>query len=349
MQRRYCGELRHPDDWWVADILPSHFYASRNQSWVSIFAGMQKQLLAPFPCLSIFLILLAGLLHATPDSNVRIHEKLLCTNADSYAVIREETDNMGTYYRDYRKVWLDEYSKNDGPEAKPKTTMLLDQIIHRDVNDGTVTTTEKALASPTPSLSDLVTRYSLIATTSWTQEQMDTLEFDSKTGRVAYKSQCMVKAALTLQQGDSDSGAGDRFHLVSVLEDSNTILLTISTDMGDGGLGHVICVSPDVTRNVRALRKLDPVYLSIGSFKSAKEALDFRRDLDKNNKSRRSQWMVWSVSSADNKELDYSVVLTDSKRVISRGDFDQVKKVDGAVLVPVVSDDFRELIVDEAP
>jgi hypothetical protein len=310
---------------------------------------MQKQLSTPFPCLFIFLILLAELLHASPDSNLRVQEKLLGTNAESYAVIREESDNMGTYYSDYRKVWLDEYSKNDGSDAKPKTIMLLDQIIHRDVDDGKVTTTEEALAKPTPSLSDLVSRYSLIATSSWTQQQIDELEFNPKTGRVAYKSQCMVKADPALQQGDSDIDAGVRFHLLSVVEDSNTILITVSTNVGDGGGDRVICVSPSVTRNVRALKELDPVYLSIGSFKSAKEALDFKRNLDKEKKAYQSEWMVWSVSNADNKELDYCVVLSDSKQVISRGDFAQVKKVDGAVLVPVVSADFRELIVDEAP
>ncbi|MBT8036966.1 MAG: hypothetical protein KJO21_05430 [Verrucomicrobiae bacterium] len=317
---------------------------------VSLKNAPQKQISSSnLPCLLFCLILLSGLLHATPNRNVKVYEKVLGTNAESYAVIRKHSDNMGSHYSDHCKFWLDEYSKKDGPGAKPKTTFLLNQNHDLGASDGKASTTTELPENPTPSLSVILSRYSLMGTKIWSQEQIKELDIDHKTGRVAYRSQCLFEAGLVLKQRFPDSHAGYGFSLLSVAEDSNTMLLTISKGMDEDSEERVICVSPSVTQNVRALKKLGPIYLSAGTFKSTKEALDYKRTLDEKKKAPKSEWMVWSVSRAATGKLDYSVVLINSNQFIANSRIPRLKQVEGALLVPIASENFHELIVDETP
>ncbi|NWK55961.1 hypothetical protein HW115_10080 [Verrucomicrobiaceae bacterium N1E253] len=310
---------------------------------------MTMKTTALYFAITAFVLLATHSSYATPDRSVRVHEKMLGTHADGYAIIREEIDNLGNYYTDDRNIWLDEYSKDDASGSKVKTTFLLNQTDSVDMDDGTVKTTSTQPDTPTPTLSDLISRYSPMGLKAWSQDQIKELHIDHKTGHIAYRSQSLFDANTVLKQRFRESHSEQNFSLVSVAEDSNAIFLTISTMVQEGRQERVICVSPSVTRNVRALQNLEPIHLSAGTFQSAEEAWDFKRKLDKDKKNRRSESSVWSVFREKDAKLDYVVILTHSKSFIGKNDRGRMKTVPEVTLVPITSDHFRSLIVDAAP
>jgi hypothetical protein len=254
---------------------------------------------------------------------------------------------MGSYNRAHTKTWLDEYRKDGGLSGKPRSTLLLDQRQLMDGETGKWTSASESPPSEEPSLADLVSRYQVMASKSWSQEQIEELQFDSKSGRIVYRFQCLVEGGDELEKRMRPLSSGESFGLLSVAEDSNSIYLTIIGDSDHGRDVRVICVPPFETRNVRALKELEPIYLCAGTYDSAKEALEHARKLDVEKKRTygRSEWMVWSVFHAETEKTDYSVVLTYSDSAIGSNFRGKGQQRFGLNLVPITSEGFREWLV----
>ncbi len=289
-------------------------------------------------------------LHATPDHSVAVSERLLGSNKDGYAIIRTETDNMGSYYQEKRVVWLDEYSKADGPSAKPtKSTQFLELNISIDIDDQNKVTTKAGDRSQRPSLADVVERYTTMIFNPWDADQFAELKFNPNTGHTTYKSQTLIGDGALLGTRFRASGSENHLSLRSVEEDSNSTFLNISTPRDEGSELRVICISPKATSNLRALKDLKPIYLSAGTFGSAKEALAHLNKLAENKTLPRHNMEVWSVFHADTEKTDYSVVLENSEDIIRRNELSASQEPLGLNLIPISSEGFREMQVEESP
>lgn len=311
------------------------------------FSESPNQPLFPILLRFSFILFLGTVpLHATPNRSVSVSERLLGTSADGYAIIRTESDNMGNHYQENHVFWLDEYSKADGPSAKPvKSTQFLELDVSTDIE----VTTTAGDRSQSPSLADVVERYPTMIFNPWDADQLAGLDFDPNTGHTTYKSQTLIEDGAILGTRFRSSGSENHLTLRSVAEDSNSTFLTISTPQDEGSELRVICIPPKATGNIRALKKLMPIYLSAGTFESADEALGYLGKLKESKTMPNEGLMVWSVFHADTEKTDYSVVLENSENIIRRNEFSANQEPLGINLIPISSEGFREIQVEESP
>lgn len=286
-------------------------------------------------------------LQATPDRSVTVQERFLGTNADDYAILRTEVDNMGSYYREHRWVWLDEYPKEGGSAAEPRSTLLLDQNFSADPDNAKAGSTTENSRNDKPSLADLVQRYPAMDLIPWSAEQVAEVQFDAESGEASYKSQRLVEAGGLLKKRFRISNPEVNLALIAVAENSNNLFLTISSGDDEGREMRVIAVPSKATRNARALGKLEAVYLSAGTFESSKDALVHARELSQTKKPLYSGLVVWSVFHADTGKTDYSVVSSISQNLIHDNEFAGSRNESGTRLTPITSEGFRELIEEE--
>ena len=299
---------------------------------------------------SLILSLITFPLDASPDRSVSVSERLLGSNNDGYAIIRTESDNMGSYYQQNRVIWLDEYSKADGPSAKPtKSTQLLELGVSFDIDDQSKVTTKAGERSQKPTLADVVERYTTMIFNPWDADQFAELKFNPNNGHTTYKSQTLIGDGAILGTRFRASGSENHLSLRSVEEDSNSTFLTISTPRDEGSELRVICIAPKATSNLRALKNLKPIYLSAGTFGSAKEALAHLGKLAENKTLPKYTMEVWSVFHADTEKTDYSVVLENSEDIIRRNELSAVQEPLGLNLIPISSEGFREKQIEESP
>jgi hypothetical protein len=285
---------------------------------------------------------------ATPSRTTTIRETFLGSNATGYAILRTESDNLGSYYKEHRTTWLDEYQKDAQKDTKPRSTQLLDQTHFTDPADTTRKSTTEHSKDAKTTLADIIDRYPQMVLVPWPLEQTKELHFDKNTGSTEYKSQCLIAAKTLLGSRFGHEDPGATLELLAVAEDSNCIFLTIATDNDEGQESRIICIPAAITRNIHALKNLEPLYLSAGSFDSEKEALALVRKMQANaGNSYGPAPMVWSVFHSDTGKTDYAVVLANSADLIKRNEFG-AKQQDlfGMHMVPITSEGFRTLVTN---
>lgn len=285
-------------------------------------------------------ILFPLLSRATPDRSITTSEVFIGSNGDEYAVLRIESDNLGSYYNAHRKTWLDICQKSWKPESKSGSTLLLDETRHVSVEDGSPTPATQHFKDDKFTLADLADRFSITTLSPWSPEWRKDLLFDEKTGRTMFKSQCLVEGRAALGSRFGTSSEGLDLQLLDVAEDGDCIYLTIRMGMDEGQETRIICIPSDVSRNVHALMDLEPIYLSAGSFKSREEAFAMLRTLWSDQEPY-SRWEVWSVWHEETKGTEFEVVLADSKSQIN-----DMRLMINATrysvhLLPVTSEGFR--------
>lgn len=309
--------------------------------------SQRKQFCARFPVPVVLTFLMTGLLSATPDGGITIVEKILGTNAEGYAIIRTVTDNPGSYYVEDVTVWLDEYLKKDGLAAKPKSTLLLDQKHTRDPGDGTFGKENNSPSNPKSTLADFLDQYQINSLTPWTPDQVKELDFDSETCRTRFRSQNLV---------DPDQGKGEKHFrldpgagwLTGVAEDHNALFLTVFQEGNRIRSTRIVCIPPKMTRNFRALKTLEPIYLSAGIFDSPEKALSRAMELTM-DKAIRGKWEVWEDRHGEPQKTSYVVVLARSGNVMSQNRRGKGQQRMGVPLLPIPSGGFRKLITNDSP
>jgi hypothetical protein len=289
-------------------------------------------------------------LMATPDRNTTISESFLGSDSANFAVLRTERDNLGSYYKARTKVWLVEHPKVPSADNKPRKTLLLDQTTHVDPDTMKSHPPEEHFKDGSTALADIIVRFPVRQLDPWTPDQIAALRFDQSTGRTEFKTQCLWEGVRHAEAAEGESRSAE-FTLVGVAEDGNCIFLNIALGGDENTETTWVCIPASVTRNVHALRGLEPIYLSAGSYPSAKEALARCKEVGKTMMGFHGRTLqVWSVFHDDTGKTDYAVVLEDTTDFL-RGDPLGTKQQHPAEIrwLPLDSEGFRELVVEPAP
>jgi hypothetical protein len=297
------------------------------------------------------LFLTFSTLMATPDAGTTITERFLCSDAQTYVLLRSECYNPGSYYQSHTKTWLIEQAKDPVAATPPRKTLLLDKTDHSDVDDPRQKTSTVHFKDQKTALGDILDRYHVAALTPWTKEQTATLRFDGTTGIAEYKSQRLWAGFPQEKQAVGDAAHEPDYALVEVAEDQNCIFLTIRKGGDENSETTMVCIPPSVSRNVHALRELEPFHLSAGFHPTAKEALSHCESLQKSTKDLRfAELQVWSVFQAATGKTEYAVILPKTASFL-RSDIlgDKQNSPDHPNWLPISSEGFRELIANSAP
>lgn len=285
-------------------------------------------------------------LMATPDAGTTITERFLCSDAQNYVFLRSECHNPGSYFESRTKTWLIEHSKDPASITPPRKTLLLDKTENIDADDPSQKTFTVHFKDQKTALGDVIDRYRFAALTPWTPEQTATLRFDGRTGLTEYKTQRLWGGFPQEEQSQQAI-----YTLLEVGEDQNCIYLSIRRGLDENTETTLICIPVAVSRNVHALRELEPFHLSAGFYPTAKDALSRCESLRKSTKDMRYEHLqVWSVYQAATGKTEYAVILPQTARYL-RDDIlgDKQKSADHANWLPITSEGFRELIANSAP
>jgi hypothetical protein len=290
-------------------------------------------------------------LMATPEAGTTILERFLCSDAQTYVLLRSECYNPGSYYQSQTKTWLIEHPKDPAAATPPRKTLLLDKTDHFDVDDPRQKTSTVHFKDQKTALGDILDRYRVAALTPWTKEQTATLRFDGITGLTEYKSQRLWAGFPQEKQAVGDAARETDYALVEVAEDQNCIFLTIRKGWDENSETTMVCIPASITRNVHALRELEPFHLSAGFYPTEKEALSRCESLRKSTKDLRFvDIQVWSVFQAATGKTEYAVILPNTASFL-RSDIlgDKQKSADHPNWIPISSEGFRELIANSVP
>lgn len=307
---------------------------------------MKKLAIRFFPLLLAFSPLMA-----TPDAGTTITERFLCSDAQTYVLLRSESYNPGSYYVSQTKTWLIEHAKDPAATNPPRKTLLLDKTDHVDADDLRQKTSTVHFKDQKTALADMLDRYRVEALTPWSREQTAALRFDGVTGLTEYKSQRLWAGFPQEKQAVGDAARAPDYELVQVAEDQNCIFLTIRKGQDENSETTMVCIPPSITRNVHALRELEPFHLSAGLYPTAKEALSRCESLRKSTKDLRFEDLrVWSVFQAATGKTEYAVIMANTAGFL-RDDIlgDKQKQEDQPNWLPISSEGFREWIVNSVP
>jgi hypothetical protein len=286
-------------------------------------------------------------LMATPDAGTEITERFLCSDSANFVILRTECHNPGSYYTSRTKTWFIEHSKSPTSPTPQRKTLMLDQTDSVDAENTHKLTSTLHFKEQKTSLGDILERYQVKPLTPWTQEQTAMLRFDKTTGLTEFKSQRLWEGFKQAKKAGETGNQEDEFRLVGVGEDQNCIFLTICKGVDENSETTMVCISASISRNVHALRELEPFHLSAGSYSSAKDALSRFDSLQKTNV---ETFQVWSVFQAATGVTEYAVVMANTASFL-RADIlgERQKLPDQPSWMPISSEGFRELIGGSTP
>ena len=229
---------------------------------------------------SIILTVLCLVIHpllATPDHAVSVTERFLGSNATGFAVLRVETDNLGSYYSSRITTWLDEFPKTADGREKVKSTLLLDvsrvvDLDHTDRNTPPPVAEKINRQDATLTLASVLLTYPGQMRQSWTHEQMAKLEVHP-VGGVTFKRKVFLVHGTFVHEKLFGGRHGDEpWSLSEVSEDAECIYLRLSIGNDSGPESRIVCVPAEITKRQRDQALAQPVYLVAGKFESREEA-----------------------------------------------------------------------------
>jgi hypothetical protein len=287
---------------------------------------------------------------ATPDRILSIDEILLGANEESYIVLRNVDDNLGSHYSSRRKTLLIEASATDNKVLKE--TLLTDITENRDVNHTDPHTQPKITREvhsqdQTLVLGELLTRYPTITPIPTNPDLLARLNIN-RFG-IRFDTRIILIDRMPLRDKLPEAFLKDSvWKITEGRELGGAIYLKILTNSHDGDeadkIHQWICLNPHLTRQVRALKSLEPISLSLGSFATREEAI--------------AQAVIWNKEAAQAKvsidfqiwsreltagQIDYLVIAGSRTEELLSGGWD--KKIETALdlnLRAVSSDRFRE-------
>lgn len=309
-----------------------------NYNFSPIMKSTAFFLCAFFPAISTLM--------ATPDGGTTITESFLCSDYENYVFLRTECHNPGSYYTSRTQTFFIERSKDPASLNPQRETLILDKTNNVDIDNYQKHTTRLHFKDRKTSLGDILDRYQVAALTPWTQEQIATLRFDQATGLTEFKSQRLWEGFKQAKEAGEAGALGAYYTLVGVAEDKNCIYLTILEGDDDSSDTTLVCVPASISRNVHALRELEPFYLSAGSYASAKDALARCESL---RKATTKTLQVWSVVQADTSVTEYAVVMESTASFLREDILGENQRADQTNWIPISSEGFRELVVGPTP
>jgi hypothetical protein len=296
---------------------------------------------------SVFLLLgLAGTSMATPPQVIRADEKFFGSGTETYAVLRTVTDNKGSYYRSQSTTKLIERKKTTGEMIRE--TVMLDR---EEITDAEYVGPGKLPVNIVIHAKDEKESLGMLLE-RWPSQGTRTDPAELKRFKV-HTSGIRYDGRLELMKGNpyiaNLKAEGLRFSdwgLVDGLETADSIFLKAIRADNEGDSDAVwMTVSPEVTAQVHAFRKILPVYLSLGSSADRAEALELAREAStilKEAKFASQETEIWRTEQGGSPL--YRVVMTGSNYVIKNGKVEELDKITDIQVVPISSDGFLEWI-----
>lgn len=217
-------------------------------------------------------------LSATPDHAVSVTERILGTSATGFALLRTESDNLGSYYSSRVTTWLDEIPKTPAGRENKKSTLLLDvtytvDINHNDRNVPPPVAEKINSQEASLTLASVLLRYPDQITQTWTPEQLSKLEVDQVGGVYFNRKVSLVYGTFVRENLFGGRHADESWSVSEVSEDAGCIFLRLSIGNDSGPESRIVCVPPEITKRQRDQASAQPVYLVAGKFESREEAV----------------------------------------------------------------------------
>lgn len=230
---------------------------------------------------TLLLTAFCALIHplvATPDHAVDVTERILGSNPTGFAVLRTETDNLSSYYRHRVTTWLDETPKTSDGREKVKSTLLLDvtysvDIDHTDRNTPPAADEEINSQDTSLTLASVLQCYPGEMQKSWTPEQLSKLEIHPVGGIHSNRGLELADATFIREKLFGGRQGEEPWKPVQAWEDDNAIYLRLSIGNDSPIESRTVCVSPNVTKQLRDQASAQPVYLITGKFDTLGEAM----------------------------------------------------------------------------
>ncbi|MES2440891.1 MAG: hypothetical protein V4584_17630 [Verrucomicrobiota bacterium] len=301
---------------------------------------------------SLVLTALCSLIHplaATPDSGVSVTERLLGSNSTAFAILRTETDNLGSYYSARATTWLDEIPKTQDGREKVKSTLLLDVTHTADVNHSDPNTpppvAEKINSQDSSlALASVLQRYSGQTVRSWTPDQLSTLEIHPVAGIRFNLKLPLIDGASVQKKIFGGRHAEESWSLNEVSEDSNCLYLTLSIGGDSCPESRIVCVPPEITKHQRDQAAAQPVYLTAGKFDTREEATQAAVAMVAKAREMKIHGFhpeIWSLEDGTLK-TKYVIAETFSTERIGTGGIPEMEKALEIKLTPMSSGRFIE-------
>ena len=288
---------------------------------------------------------------ATPDRAVHVDEDIFGSNETGFAILRTETDNLGSYYTSRTKRYIDEYVK-ESKEAgyslalarKERSTLILDTRDSHGPDAEKSQTTEAEDLSV--SLAALLKKYPA-RPRRWNAEQVGKLG-KTGSGHGVYAGRFCVVSDYEMARHVFGLEASElEWRLDEVAEDMNSVYLKVYTgtvdDDGDKQ-SRWICNVPTKSEQLHAHLNLETSCLVSGRFPTVEEAWEQVRVIRAKAKEANHSLYgleVWSVSQPTGKPV-FTLVLRDAVREITAGRFERLKQLIGADLAPTTTSHFLE-------
>ncbi len=229
---------------------------------------------------TLVLTALCSLMHplaATPDHAVSVTERVLGSNPGGFALLRTQSDNLGSYHSSRVTTWLDEIPKTPEGREKVKSTLLLDvtqtvDIEHADRNTPAPVAEKINSQDASLTLASVLQRYPSQMRQVWTPEQLSKLEIDQVGGVRFNRKLPLIHGTYVHEKIFGGRHAGEPWSLSEVSEDADCIYLRLSIGNDSGPESRIVCVSAEITKLQRDQASAQPVYLTAGKFDTREEA-----------------------------------------------------------------------------
>lgn len=296
----------------------------------------------------ILSLTLLGNLAATPNRAVSVSEQPAGSNLTEFAILRTETDNLGSYFSYRRKTTIVEFTKVK--PAEPRSTLLLDITYHIDVEHSDRNTLPEVKENihhqdATLHWAAILQCYPQQSWTRWTADQMEKVTVHPIAG-IRYNNRVLLLDGSKIQQNVFGGIRPELpWKLTEISEDANSLYLRLGKIFEDGVHdSRIVAVSPGITKQIRDQALLKPLYLIAGKFGTEQEALAEARALKakaaaaKNHRFHPEVWSVWEPTD----KIVYVIAEQFSMELIDRGGVQALEKLLEIDLVPVGSKNFRE-------
>ena len=288
-------------------------------------------------------------LAATPDHAVSVSERVLGSNPTGFAVLRRQSDNLGSYYSSRVTTWLDEIPKTSDGREKTKSTLLLDvtstvDIEHTDRNIPAPVAEKINSQDASQSLASVLQRYPGQLQASWTPDQLSTLEIHQVGGVHFNRRLSLIQGTFIREKLFGGRNAEDLWRLDEVSEDSDCIYLRLSVGSDSGSESRIVCVPPEITKRQRDQASAQPVYLTAGKFDTREEATQAAAAMVAKAREMKFQGFhpeIWTLEDGTLK-TKYVIEETYSTERIGTGGIPEMEKALGIELTPMSSGRFIE-------
>jgi len=289
---------------------------------------------------------MAAALHATPDRMVAVTESLIGVGDGSYAILRTQVDNLGSYYSDRENHWLDEYDFGTKEKRPVKSIHLLDVTSSIDANHtdpNTSPAVERVVhhKDDSQSLADLLARFPVRNFHEWPAERMEDVSSHPQAG-IRYKNRVFLMDAGVIDAAFPATDKDAPWTLEAVVEAGDHLLLRVAKFRDEARDVRIFHVTPEDARLVRDQTALKPLYLVAGTFDTIDEAIRTAREM--RVKSRNAKFYsfhpeIWEARLPTDRTV-FMVAEEHSMELIQSGRLSKAVEILGTDLVPTSSGRF---------